>query len=55
MFDLTANKSIYALIAESLSTLQAADTSQNNFCNAVCCFGFPSDDTVRVKQSIEGV
>ena len=28
VFDLTANKFVYALIAESLSTLQAADTSQ---------------------------
>ena len=28
VFDLTANKFTYALIAESLSTLQAADTSQ---------------------------
>ena len=28
VFDLTANKFVYALIAESLSTLQPADTSQ---------------------------
>ena len=28
VFDSTANKFVYALIAESLSTLQAADTSQ---------------------------
>ena len=28
VFDLSANKFVYALIAESLSTLQATDTSQ---------------------------
>ena len=28
VFDLTANKFVYALIAKSLGTLQAADTSQ---------------------------
>ena len=26
---------------------------KNNFCNAVCCFRFPSDDPVGVKQSVK--
>ena len=26
-----------------------------HFCNVVWCFRFPSDDPVRVKQSVKGV
>ena len=37
VFDLTANKFVYALIAASLSTLQAANTTQALVTNDHCC------------------
>ena len=38
------------------TTLQTNNIQyKNNFCNVVCCFRFPSDDPVRVKQSVKGV